>query len=79
MRAHRSHHVSARRKSDHPDFMRINPGMKLIAEGIETAEQVVLLQAMDCDLAQGYYFDQPRDVAGVEAFIATHPKFSLAA
>jgi diguanylate cyclase (GGDEF)-like protein len=46
-----------------------NLGMRLIAEGIETAEQVVMLQAMECEWAQGYYFDRPRDVAGAEAFI----------
>lgn len=47
-----------------------NLGMKLIAEGVETAEQVAMLQAMDCDLAQGYFFDRPRDVAGAEAYIS---------
>jgi EAL domain-containing protein (putative c-di-GMP-specific phosphodiesterase class I) len=44
--------------------------MKLIAEGIETADQVELLRSMDCDLVQGYYFSRPTDNAGAEAFIA---------
>jgi predicted signal transduction protein with EAL and GGDEF domain len=43
-----------------------NLRMKLIAEGIENAEQVALLQAMDCDSAQGYYFGQPMDAEGAE-------------
>jgi EAL domain-containing protein (putative c-di-GMP-specific phosphodiesterase class I) len=46
-----------------------NLGMKLIAEGIETAEQVALMQTLECDYAQGFYFDRPRDVTGAEAFI----------
>jgi predicted signal transduction protein with EAL and GGDEF domain len=46
-----------------------NLGMRLIAEGIETQDQVVMLQALDCEMAQGYYFDKPRDVKGAEAFI----------
>ncbi|HEY8751204.1 MAG TPA: EAL domain-containing protein [Tepidisphaeraceae bacterium] len=46
-----------------------NLGMTLIAEGIEDSQQVALLQGMDCDLAQGYYFDRPRDATGAEAFI----------
>jgi diguanylate cyclase (GGDEF)-like protein len=46
-----------------------NLRMKLIAEGIESAEQVALLQAMDCDLAQGFYFGKPTDAAGVESLI----------
>jgi diguanylate cyclase (GGDEF)-like protein len=56
-----------------------NLGLKLIAEGIETAEQVAMLQAMDCDLAQGYYFDRPHDVAGAEAFIYKHLSKAVAA
>lgn len=44
-------------------------GLKLIAEGIETAEQVALLQGMDCELAQGYYFGRPTDAAATEAFL----------
>ena len=34
-------------------------GMKVIAEGVETAEQCQLLTAMDCDAFQGYYFGRP--------------------
>jgi diguanylate cyclase (GGDEF)-like protein len=56
-----------------------NLGMKLIAEGIENADQVALLQGMDCDLAQGYYFDRPQDVAGAEAFIERHLSRAIAA
>ena len=31
----------------------------VIAEGVETREQLELLRGMDCNLAQGYYFSKP--------------------
>ena len=34
-------------------------GAKVIAEGVETAEQVALLKAWKCQYAQGYYFSKP--------------------
>lgn len=34
-------------------------GMKVTAEGVETAEALALLQAMGADTAQGYYFARP--------------------
>ena len=41
-------------------------GIVTVAEGVETEEQVQHLRAMNCDLAQGYYFShpQPPDVIG---------------
>lgn len=34
-------------------------GMKVIAEGVETAAQAALLQQINCDYAQGYFYSKP--------------------
>jgi diguanylate cyclase (GGDEF)-like protein/PAS domain S-box-containing protein len=34
-------------------------GMKVTAEGVETAEQMAYLQSLGCELGQGYYFAKP--------------------
>ncbi|MBE9568602.1 MAG: EAL domain-containing protein, partial [Proteobacteria bacterium] len=34
-------------------------GITVIAEGVENAEQLELLEAFDCDEVQGYYFSRP--------------------
>ena len=36
-----------------------NLGMDVVAEGVETPEQVAQLQALETDYAQGYYFARP--------------------
>ncbi len=34
-------------------------GLRTIAEGVETEEQLNILRDIDCDMAQGYYFSKP--------------------
>jgi diguanylate cyclase (GGDEF)-like protein/PAS domain S-box-containing protein len=34
-------------------------GVKVVAEGVETREQLEFLQSQDCDIAQGYYISRP--------------------
>jgi EAL domain-containing protein (putative c-di-GMP-specific phosphodiesterase class I) len=42
-----------------------NLGMHVVAEGIETVEQLLVLQSLDCDFGQGYLFAKP--LTAVEA------------
>ena len=42
-------------------------GVLAVAEGVETADQLELLQSMGCDFAQGYLISRPLDL---DAFIA---------
>ena len=34
-------------------------GLECVVEGVETQYQVDLLREMDCDVAQGFFFDRP--------------------
>jgi predicted signal transduction protein with EAL and GGDEF domain len=36
-----------------------NLGMEVVAEGVETLEQVSLLKSLGCEFAQGYFFSRP--------------------
>ena len=77
--------------SEHRDYAAVvhaivtlarNLGIVLIAEGIESPDQLTLLQSLDCDQAQGYLFDRPSDPQDAEAFIeklsALQPQAALA-
>ncbi|MCY7347801.1 MAG: EAL domain-containing protein [Pyrinomonadaceae bacterium] len=46
-----------------------NLGMKVIAEGVETAAQVEQLKKLDCESAQGYYFSKPMCFDEAEEFL----------
>jgi EAL domain-containing protein (putative c-di-GMP-specific phosphodiesterase class I) len=41
-------------------------GLKVIAEGVETGEQMELLKNAGCDYGQGYFFSRPLSPAGFE-------------
>jgi diguanylate cyclase (GGDEF)-like protein/PAS domain S-box-containing protein len=47
-----------------------NLGMDVIAEGVETKEQLALLRKLKCENGQGYYFSKPLDVKGAETLLA---------
>jgi diguanylate cyclase (GGDEF)-like protein/PAS domain S-box-containing protein len=46
-----------------------NLGMDVIAEGVETNEQLVLLQKLGCENGQGYFFSKPANSDGAEKII----------
>jgi diguanylate cyclase (GGDEF)-like protein/PAS domain S-box-containing protein len=48
-------------------------GMDLIAEGLETPEQLVRLRALDCHYGQGYYFSKPLSASEAEHFFREAP------
>ena len=44
--------------------------LKVIAEGVETREQLDLLKSLGCDQFQGFYYSTPVDAAGAAQFMA---------
>jgi EAL domain-containing protein (putative c-di-GMP-specific phosphodiesterase class I) len=36
--------------------------LQVVCEGVETAEELVLMRDLGCDLAQGYHLDRPMAV-----------------
>ena len=47
-------------------------GLHLTAEGIETADQLDLLQTLGCEHGQGYYFAKPLQCGSVEPYLDSH-------
>jgi EAL domain-containing protein (putative c-di-GMP-specific phosphodiesterase class I) len=52
-----------------------NLDMDVVAEGVETPEQVAQLRALDCEFAQGYLFARPLDQAQAEALLALRQRW----
>ena len=50
-------------------------GMSTIAEGIETAQQLVQLRALGCEFGQGYFFSKPLDRESAEAMVLANPQW----
>ncbi|WP_249122728.1 EAL domain-containing protein [Pseudoalteromonas sp. M8] len=48
-----------------------NLSMKVVAEGVETLEQLRLLQQLECDFGQGYLISKPLSAAQFESFYHT--------
>jgi EAL domain-containing protein (putative c-di-GMP-specific phosphodiesterase class I) len=49
-------------------------GLSVIAEGVETPEQLASLQALGCDAVQGYFLSRPLELEACQRFFcATHP------
>jgi diguanylate cyclase (GGDEF)-like protein/PAS domain S-box-containing protein len=51
-----------------------NLGMDVVAEGVETSEQLEILRGLGCKYGQGYFFSSPIDALDAEAF--SHKTYS---
>lgn len=49
-----------------------NLNVRCIAEGVETVEQLALLQELGCDFAQGFLFSRPLDPASLDGWLDRH-------
>src|SRR5437763_1321685 len=54
-----------------------NLRLDVVAEGVETAEQVALLRQLHCNYAQGYYFSKPLSAEGTTALLAVEPSWQM--
>lgn len=52
--------------------MTANLGMEVLAEGVETQEQVTALRAMDCSLMQGFLYSRPLPYQQLTQWLTAH-------
>ena len=52
-----------------------NLGMDVIAEGIETAQQMAQLKDLGCEFGQGYFFARPLTIEAVQDLLETSPRW----
>lgn len=52
-------------------------GIEVIAEGIETSQQLAQLKVLDCGFGQGYWFSKPLDSLSTQQLISTQTQWSL--
>jgi EAL domain-containing protein (putative c-di-GMP-specific phosphodiesterase class I) len=48
-----------------------NLGLKVVAEGTETEEQVNLLKQLNCEMTQGYFFSRPVDKQAISKLLSS--------
>ena len=51
--------------------------LRIVAEGVETAEELAFLEAHECEEAQGYYFSRPVPAAQFAALLANQQALAL--
>ncbi|MDF2949640.1 MAG: hypothetical protein K0R07_1677, partial [Sedimentibacter sp.] len=47
-------------------------GIEVVAEGVETKEQVDILKRIGCDIIQGYYYSKPLTPEKLYEYIKIH-------
>ena len=52
-----------------------NLGLDVIAEGVETADQMEQLRSLGCEAGQGFFFSKPLDSDSARALIAATPRW----
>ncbi len=52
-----------------------NLGMTTVAEGVETARHVAILQDLGCEYAQGYFFARPLNARAASSLLARNPVY----
>jgi EAL domain-containing protein (putative c-di-GMP-specific phosphodiesterase class I) len=50
-------------------------GLYVVAEGVESAEQLRHLRALGCEYGQGYFVSRPLDAKTISALIAAEPRW----
>jgi diguanylate cyclase (GGDEF)-like protein/PAS domain S-box-containing protein len=50
-------------------------GLRAVAEGVETEDQLIELREMGCDLAQGYHLARPMDSDALAHLLSRNPRF----
>jgi EAL domain-containing protein (putative c-di-GMP-specific phosphodiesterase class I) len=54
-----------------------NLRLDVVAEGVETLEQVALLKQLHCSYAQGFYFSKPLSAEGTAALLHEEPFWQM--
>ncbi len=52
-------------------------GKTVIAEGIETLEQALVLRKLGCDVGQGFYFSRPVSADAFRALLTERPRYTF--
>jgi diguanylate cyclase (GGDEF)-like protein len=57
--------------------MAMNLQLDVVAEGVETIEQIIMLKKLHCKYGQGYYFSRPLSAEGTTALLAGEPAWQM--
>lgn len=49
-------------------------GLRVVAEGVETPEQLAALQSLGCERAQGYLLGKPTDASQIRSLLSANPQ-----